>query len=555
MQEILDDGDLARVCPCFIRVNGQGKITHGGPSLIRCVEGKLLGQGFLEFFKVEHPRDIDRVEKLWGLRRNLILRTQTAPLVRLRGIVLERDDHLLFVMGHVPDQHDHLGNLNLRIADFSPTDGTLDMVMAMEMRKNMLRDTQELAEKLRKERQCAEEANQAKSAFLAFMSHEIRTPLNGVLGMADGLSRTKLDEDQEHMLDIIRTSGRALLTVLNDILDLSKIEKGFVDLSLDDFEVSALVNSAGALFKAKAQEKGLQLDVRCDRGWFRGDSARIQQVLNNLVFNAIKFTREGYVRLDVSVEPDGRDRDRACVIFRVEDSGIGIAQKSLVTLFTPFVQASKQEFAVTKEGTGLGLSIARQLCQAMGGKIEVQSIVDKGSTFIVKLPLLRATEVKLDLPDRNCLTCEEVECRTNPPLKVLVAEDNVINQTVICTLAKQLPISVDIAEHGLEAVEKWRVNDYNLILMDVQMPELNGVEAAKRIREEEKAKGLNPIPIYTLTANVMRSQLDVYEAAGINGCLAKPIDLEHLKRVIALIMRQNKQVALKCLPEEGHNAP
>lgn len=554
MEEILDDGDLARVCPCFIRVNGQGKITHAGPSLIRCVEGKLLGQGLLEFFKVEHPRDIDRVEKLWGLRRNLILRTQSEPLVRLRGIVLERHNHLLFVMGHVPDQHDHLGNLNLRIADFSPTDGTLDMVMAMEMRKNMLRDTQELAEKLRKERQGAEEANQAKSAFLAFMSHEIRTPLNGVLGMADGLSRTELDEEQENMLDIIRTSGRALLTVLNDVLDLSKIEKGFVDLALDDFEVSALVNSAGALFKAKAQEKGLQLDVSCDPGWFSGDSARIRQVLNNLVFNAIKFTREGYVRLDVSVEPDTQNPDQACVIFKVEDSGIGISQDSLPTLFTPFVQVSKQGAAVI-EGTGLGLAISRQLCQAMGGKIEVQSIVDKGSIFTVKLPLPRAKEVKLDLPDRNCLTCEEVECRNNPPLKVLVAEDNVINQTVMRTLAKQLPISIDIADHGLEAIKKWRENDYDLILMDVQMPELNGVEAAKRIRAEEKEKGLNPIPIYTLTANVMRSQIEVYEQVGIDGCLAKPIDLEHLKRVIALIMRRTKHIALKCVPDQEAEAP
>ncbi|WP_304175485.1 ATP-binding protein [Phenylobacterium aquaticum] len=375
----------------------------------------------------------------------------------------------------------------------------------------------------------AEAANRAKSTFLATMSHEIRTPLNGVLGMAQAMAADSLSEVQRERLDVIHQSGETLLAILNDVLDLSKIEAGKLELEEAEFDISELARGAHGAFTAIAQRKGLDFGLTVDpnaRGIYLGDSTRVRQILYNLVSNALKFTERGQVKVSV-------ERTQDMLRLAVSDSGIGIARDRLQSLFQKFEQA---DASTTRRygGTGLGLSICRELVQLMGGSIAVDSIPGRGTIFRVSLPLERLTAETEPVASRAA--SQPVGAAPELQLRVLAAEDNAVNQLVLKTLLGQVGIEPLIVDNGLKAVEAWAREPWDVVLMDVQMPEMDGPTATAQIRAREAAEGRPRTPIVALTANAMAHQIAEYKAAGMDGFVAKPIEVARLFAVIQQVL-------------------
>lgn len=371
----------------------------------------------------------------------------------------------------------------------------------------------------------SDRSNQAKSAFLANMSHEIRTPLNGILGMAQVISMNRLSAAQRTRLNVIQNSGSALLVILNDILDLAKIQSGKFELDNGPFNSIELATVVADAFRGAADNRGIELVVEIDDGvpvdWI-GDAHRLRQVLSNLLGNAIKFTHEGSVRIEVTGNDGGP-------VFSVRDTGIGIGEEHLPSLFDRFAQINGAD-THKYGGTGLGLSICRELIDLMGGTIEVSSEIGVGSCFTLAIPL-EAGEEPLSVEARRPVT--SVEPLTPPPgLRILVAEDNPINVLVLRSLLDSLNADLTVASNGRDALEAVSHEAFDIILMDIQMPEMNGVEATRAIREFELACGRAPIPIIALTANVMDHQMADYLAAGMNDCVAKPLDFTTLFNVM-----------------------
>ena len=360
----------------------------------------------------------------------------------------------------------------------------------------------------------AEAANRAKSTFLATMSHEIRTPLNGVLGMAQAMARDELSPVQRDRLDVVRQSGETLLAILNDVLDLSKIEAGKLELEVAPFDLEELALGAHAAFTAIANKKGLSFNLVVEpqaRGAYLGDSTRLRQVIYNLVSNALKFTPSGEVRVRLS-----RDGGDLCV--EVSDTGVGMSPDQLDRLFRKFEQA---DASTTRRygGTGLGLAICRELCELMGGAIGAVSVEGEGTTFIARLPMEPAPAGSVQAHAAAEAAQDEL-----PPLRVLAAEDNIINQLVLQTLLHQAGIEPVMVADGAQAVEVWRTGAWDVILMDVQMPVMDGPTATRAIREEETRLGRPRTPIVALTANAMAHQVAEYYGAGMDDFVPKPLE-------------------------------
>jgi signal transduction histidine kinase/ActR/RegA family two-component response regulator len=372
----------------------------------------------------------------------------------------------------------------------------------------------------------AEAANQAKSAFLAIMSHEIRTPLNGILGMTQALAADPaLTPAQLSRLTVIRQSGQSLLAILNDILDLSKIEAGKLELENIDFDLADLVRGAHDSFSALAAQKGLDCKLRIDpaaRGTYLGDPTRFRQILYNLISNALKFTEEGEVRISIAPVPGG-------LRLTVEDTGVGIEPAQLERLFRKFEQADPSS---TRRygGTGLGLAICWDLCALMDGAIDVESEVGRGTRFLVTLPLVKVGAVA---PQSAMPRAAEPQAREDAgALRVLVAEDNPTNQQVVMALLGSIGVEPNVVEDGEQAVEAWASGAFDLILMDIQMPRMDGLTATRTIRSREAELGRPRTPIIALTANAMPHQVEEYVAAGMDGFVPKPIDLRTLYEAI-----------------------
>jgi CheY-like chemotaxis protein/nitrogen-specific signal transduction histidine kinase len=371
-----------------------------------------------------------------------------------------------------------------------------------------------------------EQAMQAKSAFLATMSHEIRTPLNGVIGMISLLRRTSLSREQQEYVAAIQISGDALLALISDILDFSKIEAGQLTLEQQALDVHQLVGEVVGLFTAQARAKGVRLHAWVDPAVpaaLVGDRLRLRQVLLNLVSNALKFTERGEVEVWVTLVRE--DAEGALLRVAVQDTGIGIAPEVQARLFDPFVQA---DASTTRRygGTGLGLAIAKRLVEAMGGEIGVQSAERTGSTFWLTLRLARGVAA-------GDAAAPASPGPAGPHGRVLVAEDNAINRLVAVGMLESLGCAVETAEDGRQALEAVRQGGYDLVLMDLHMPELDGFAATAAIRTQEAAEGgRRHLPIVALTADALAGDAEKSRAAGMDDHLSKPVTRERLAAVL-----------------------
>ncbi len=377
---------------------------------------------------------------------------------------------------------------------------------------------------LKRARDQADAANIAKSAFLATMSHEIRTPLNGVLGMAQAMARDALPAPQRERLGVIRQAGETLLTLLNDLLDLSRIEAGRLELEDGVVDIGAVAEAAHSTFTTLAAEKDVSLDLAVAeeaRGTWRGDPTRVRQILYNLVSNAVKFTSRGSVRIAIS-------REGESLILQVADTGPGIAPDRLEALFEKFVQA---DASTTRQfgGSGLGLAICKELCQLMGGDIAVESVLGAGSTFVARLPLPPAAAAPAEAaPAPAPVLSPNAASPSAATVRLLAAEDNPMNQLVLRTLLAPLDIDLHIVADGESALAAWMDGAWDAILMDVQMPRMDGPTAARAIRDREAAEGRPRTPIIALTANAMSHHEREYLEAGMDALTPKPIELDRL---------------------------
>ncbi|WP_051694436.1 hybrid sensor histidine kinase/response regulator [Desulfohalovibrio reitneri] len=392
--------------------------------------------------------------------------------------------------------------------------------------------------RLREAKLQAESASRAKNAFLANMSHEVRTPMNGIIGMANLLLDTEHTQEQREYMLIIKDSAHSLLKVLNDILDLSKIESGEDEPEEEDFDLRALVEKTMQVLSFQAQTKGITLTRKVDGevpARLRGDCGRLRRALYNIVDNAVKFTESGAVTLRVSLaEPpaEREGRERLGLRFQVSDTGVGIPRDKQREIFRSFTQA---ENYLTRRhgGAGLGLAIARRLVRAMGGDIEVNSEPDKGSVFTFTVLLAPAREHPV--PSFPKSSCPEGYAFPRDPASttVLVADDNMPSRKLAAGLLRKQGFNVLEAENGLQALDTLATNPVDLVLMDIQMPRMDGVAATRAIRAGE-AEGVPPtVPVVAMTAHAMKGDRERYLAMGLSGYLTKPLDAGRLMRAVA----------------------
>ncbi|WP_320173225.1 ATP-binding protein [Maridesulfovibrio sp.] len=407
--------------------------------------------------------------------------------------------------------------------------------------EGIVRDVTELKnalERVEQEKAKAEAASRTKSEFLANMSHEIRTPLNGIMGMLQLMESETRTPKQEEYINAAMQASKRLNNVLSDILDLARVEAGKLDLHNNEFNPADELKHVFELFEITSRHSGVKLELSLPAElpeYVVGDPARLQQVLTNIVGNALKFTHEGHVAIAAHPLPRNTRDDRQ-ILFTVEDTGVGIAEDKMNQLFQSFTQAS-EGYTRQYQGAGLGLSICKRLTELMGGTIAVESTVGEGTTFYLSIPFT--------IPDRKTFDREhyETEPETTTSFgnyRILIAEDEKINRLYTKQYLEQQGFTVDTVTDGQQLLDKLFYEDFNLVLMDVQMPVMNGIEATKAIRRGEAGAHNKRIPIIAITAYAMHGDREQFIKQGMNDYIAKPVDKEELYEVIMKALQQNK---------------
>lgn len=413
----------------------------------------------------------------------------------------------------------------------------------LEVTNNRLNEMIEQAKRATYE---ADNANRAKSDFLATMSHEIRTPLNGIIGFVEMLDDNRFSVEQDDFLNRIKSSSEALMSLINDVLDFSKAESGHLNLESRDFSILPVIRDLNAMFSTQAKEKGLSLKISVDNDVprkLRGDETRFRQILLNLLSNAIKFTQSGEVSLHLSRHNLDTKSNSVELEFEVRDTGIGMSSEEIARLFLPFSQGDS---STTRKygGTGLGLAICKSLSEAMGGKVWVTSQPGEGSSFFGRVrfdvvtmednqtPLSELENYKLIPSESINKKVESDKPADSLALKIAVAEDNKANQHVILIMLRRLGWESEFAENGQELLDLVRDNDFDLIFMDVQMPLMDGLEATRRLRAGEAGEEVKDVKIIALTANALSGDEERCLESGMNAYISKPIKKKTLKRTI-----------------------
>jgi len=386
---------------------------------------------------------------------------------------------------------------------------------------------------LQKAKEDAEQANRAKSIFLANISHELRTPLNLILGMTTLLFNTQNEEDKKDYLLAIKSSGESLLNIINDILDITKIEDGKLELVDTVFEIDHFINQCNAMFKPIAEAKGISFHFYRDENLpvtLIGDPIRLRQALDNLIYNGIKFTEKGSVSVTISLKEIVENK--AVLLFTVADTGIGIPQDKISIIFDKFTQVDETSTRLFG-GTGLGLNICKEIVKMMDGEINVDSQSDKGSVFSFTVQF----KICKDNMIEQMIMKDFMTNSNSKSFNILIAEDNFLNQKVTKMLLSNLGHVVTIVENGRQAVELLKEQSFDIIFMDIHMPIMNGIEATRIIREKSLAPNT---PIIALTASAMRDDVALYLKAGMSGVVNKPINLKELKNALSINLL-NKQ--------------
>lgn len=432
---------------------------------------------------------------------------------------------------------------NLTYAEMIQKIGTVVEVVLLSLALGVkIKQLRQEKQQAQSEALSAQQQNRAKSTFLATMSHEIRTPINGVLGITDLLMDTSLNKQQSEWLSHIKTSGHTLLRVINDILDYSKIEAGKLEIEHISLSLPEIIASCRAVFQSQSKVNGIQLLIQIDDALntpVLGDPTRIRQMLLNYLSNAFKFTHHGSITINAELIQQKCNQP----LFRlsVTDEGIGIDPEKCQNLFTEFTQA---ETDTTRQfgGTGLGLSITKRLAELMGGSVGVKSELGKGSTFWFDIPYQPTSTTERQNKEHEFDSTAFSQFNR----KVLIAEDNKVNQVVIKNMLRKMGLQIDLCENGVQVVEQFKAapEEYHLILMDCEMPELNGFDATKFIRAYERVKGLNPIPIIALTAHAMEESHQQCFASGMWDVIVKPFD----RTVLAEKILQHSQVTQSSPP-------